>query len=329
MALGITRVRTSSDMVGNDCIMSGSVDYVLENTGWYQIGACIYANCYAFSEAFEVKYSHQMSGSIDLYETEEGHGFWALSDTIDVSLINIDVPFSYPGSIVGTQKTLSFEECATFCTPGTRVCEGNDVYECNTSGSSYNVFIETCSSGCTNGVCDFVPISIDSVVCEGFKEDCSPYRVENIFGKTLYNSTTYPDICDWFDYACDFNCSFIPYNETSSFDLSYLTRNEHEVATVYTEATGLTANGQYNILAKWYDPDNNHLFTNNTGYFTGTPSYMLVVWAGYCDWEISVNGTYKVIVELHEDDSIIMTKTLYFDITGISCPFPECGFDII
>ena len=39
------------------------------------------------------------------------------------------------------------------CTPGDRTCIGNDVYECNTEGSAFDVFIETCSNGCKNGVC--------------------------------------------------------------------------------------------------------------------------------------------------------------------------------
>ena len=329
MALGITNVDTSYNMVGSDCIMSSTAKYTLEDYGWYQIGACIprTSTCYAFCEQFYVPAGGSTSGQRDLYDINVGGGAWQSGDKIDVTLFKS--PYSFPSDTVGKQKEITLEDCIIqICTPGDRICDGNFVYECNTLGTAYDVLVEYCSHGCTNGMCNEA-LSLDTVTCEGFQEDCSPYRVEQIFGKTLYNSTTYPDICDWFDHACDFYCTFKSWNTATTFDLSELTRNEHEVVTTYVDINGLATNAQYNVLAKWYDPNNENLFTNNSGYFTGTTAYRWVCWAGYCDWEISTNGTHKVIVELYEDDNLIMTKTLNFEITGITCPLPTCDFGVL
>ena len=47
------------------------------------------------------------------------------------------------------------EEQEQLCTPGARVCRGNDIYECNEYGTAYDEYIQTCPSGthCINGTC--------------------------------------------------------------------------------------------------------------------------------------------------------------------------------
>jgi hypothetical protein len=157
-------------------------------------------------------------------------------------------------------------------------------------------------------------ISMYNVMCKGFMEDCAPERVEVIYGKILYPGG---DICDWFTHACDFNCWFRPWTECYRYDLSALTLGGHEVACAYADLGGLATNAQYHILAKWYDQDGDHLFTNQSGYITKTERYRWVCWIGYCDWEIIANGWHKVILELFEDDSLVKSKTINFEIVGV------------
>ena len=332
---GISRVAATYYPENGGCAVKISVDWKVESGGNHAICLCYVLSgdyvCFEVGNRFVA--ADGESGTFEFYgmdspEYVAGYDFYyTAGEKVDVSIL-ID-PFEPPSSIVGIQKGLTWDTCSyTYCTPGDRICKENDIYECNVSGTAYDNFIESCPAGCTDGVCDEV-LSLDALTCKGFQEDCSPFRVEEIFGKTLYKEDLYPDICDWFTYACDFNCGFRSWNPTTSFDLSSLTRNEHEVGVTYVTMGGLATNGRYHVLAKWYDPNNDYLFTNNSGYFTGLSAYRWLCWIGYCDWEISINGEYKVIVELFEDDRLIMVKTIYFDITGISCPVPTCKFAVL
>ena len=96
-----------------------------------------------------------------LEDSDSGWEQWNITDLVNDIIddggyglrIEIDanqlVQFS---SIEGGQSP-KLEITEYECTPGDRTCIGNDVYECNTEGSAYDMFIETCSNGCKNGVC--------------------------------------------------------------------------------------------------------------------------------------------------------------------------------
>ena len=88
MTLGITRVRTSYDIVDDECLMYTEVGYTVEVAGWYLIGACIprTSDCYMFCNPFEVEVGDPISGERDMFVIHVGGDFWQPGDKIDVTL---------------------------------------------------------------------------------------------------------------------------------------------------------------------------------------------------------------------------------------------------
>jgi PKD repeat protein len=163
-------------------------------------------------------------------------------------------------------------------------------------------------------------------MCKGVEEDCGAHRVEQIYGRELFTGN---DRCAWLQCWCDFACMSIPWSATNTFDLSSLSI-DHEVAVAHIQAVGLMPNANYNFRIKWFDTNNTLIVNETTPYITGVNRIDEIGWLGYCASEITKNGTYRVEVDMFEDDSsIFQTVKTTFDITGIPCPTPTCTFGVI
>jgi len=139
---------------------------------------------------------------------------------------------------------------------------------------------------------------------KGLYEPCSPYREAYFFGAEL-NSV---DADGW-------NCQPKIVDETSSFDLSTITKN-HEVVVALLNISDIPE-GVCNFRWEWYrNRDNKLLFSYDWSHSAKEGGWVYAYsYIGWVDWEINENGDYRV--EVTVTGIISYKKIIQFTVIGI------------